>query len=89
MYLASSSPLEEKLNQDEGFEMDVFATNTSVSSNSWDLLGGGYTSPGGFGTRKNRTEQDAGASYAYADRSVLDNVMSSVVRTLRRLSQLV
>lgn len=44
----SSSPLKENLNQDEGVEMAVFATNASMSSNSWDLPNGGYTSPGGF-----------------------------------------
>lgn len=56
VYIASSSPLKERLNQDDGLEMDVFATNTTTSSNestftvgeSWDLPGGGYTSPGGF-----------------------------------------
>ena len=47
VYLASASPLKERLTEDEGFEMDVYATNTSVSS-SWDLPGGGYTSPSGF-----------------------------------------
>ena len=55
-----ASDLKQHLNreQDEGLEMDVFATNTSVSSNvadhpgfmggSWDLPEGGYTTPAGF-----------------------------------------
>lgn len=47
VYLESASPLKQRLTEDEGFEMDVYATNTSVSS-SWDLPGGGYTSPSGF-----------------------------------------
>ena len=59
-YGSSSSDLKQHLNreQDEGLEMDVFATNTSVSSNvadhpgfmggSWDLPEGGYTTPAGF-----------------------------------------
>ena len=50
-----NSPLKVRLTageDEEGFEMDVYATNTSVSSalgpDSWDLPGGGYSSPSGF-----------------------------------------